>query len=111
MARSFRSALTGRLREAQAVATEAALTGAPVDEVGEARAERRSRLPRRQLIIGAAAVAGMAATPWRARAVDAPRIVIVGAGLAGLSPAPTSSGRQGAWPRPSTSGRTPWAGG
>jgi monoamine oxidase len=84
MAKSFRSPLTRMLREAHAVAGEAALRGAPIDEIGEERAERRSMLPRRQLLAGAAVAAGLAAAPYRTRAKDAPRIVIVGAGLAGL---------------------------
>jgi monoamine oxidase len=77
------------LREAQAVAVESAMRGAPVDEVGEERAERRSSLPRRQVLVGAAAAAGLAAAPYRTRAAGAPRIVIVGAGLAGLRCAQT----------------------
>ncbi|MEO8926432.1 MAG: NAD(P)/FAD-dependent oxidoreductase [Caulobacteraceae bacterium] len=85
MARSFHSPLTGMLREAQAACAEAAARGAPMDEITGERAERASNLPRRQLLIGAAAVGTLAAAPRRARAVGAPRIVIVGAGLAGLS--------------------------
>jgi monoamine oxidase len=88
MARSFHSPLTRKLREAQAACEEAQATGAPIDEISDIRAERRARLDRRDVLAGAAAI-GLGAAAWprrvRARAKDAPRIVIVGAGLAGLA--------------------------
>jgi monoamine oxidase len=71
------------LREAHAACAEADATGAPIDEVTVWRAERRAALPRRTVLTGAAAA--MAAPMRRARAAKAPTVVIVGAGLAGLS--------------------------
>jgi monoamine oxidase len=85
MARSFHSPLTAVLREAQAACAQAEASGAPIDEISDRRARARGSPPRRALLIGALAATGLAAAPRRARAVGGPRIVIVGAGLAGLS--------------------------
>lgn len=81
MKRSHHAPLTARLREAHAAATESHATGAPIDEITAIRAERRAILPRRALLLGAAA---LAAAPRPARA-NTPTAVIVGAGLAGLT--------------------------
>ncbi len=86
MARSLHSPLTAVLREAQAACGEADASGAPIDEISDMRAQTSRSQPRRDLLIGALAATGLAAAPRRAgRARGAPRIVIVGAGLAGLS--------------------------
>jgi monoamine oxidase len=73
------------LREAQAACAEAEALGAPIDEVTNLRAKRRRSLPRRELLTGAVAATALTAVPRRAVAADGPKIVIVGAGLAGLS--------------------------
>ncbi|HEX2393589.1 MAG TPA: NAD(P)/FAD-dependent oxidoreductase [Solirubrobacterales bacterium] len=79
-----RTSLAGRLGEAAAVAREAALREAPVGEVlGE-----RSGLRRRELIAGGAGLAAAAMLGGRiprALAASAPRIAVVGGGLAGLT--------------------------
>ena len=88
MTRSYRSPLTRMLREAQTACDEAQVTGAPIDEISDIRAERGTLIHRREVLGGVAAIgAGAAIAPWSVRAStrDAPRIVIVGAGLAGLS--------------------------
>ncbi len=78
-----RTPLAARLREAASVAAEAAERGTSTTEVLEGRAELR----RRELLAGGAglAVAGALSRLPQARAACSPRIVIVGAGLAGLS--------------------------
>jgi monoamine oxidase len=83
MARSYHAPLTARLREAHSAATESHATGAPIDEIIATRAHRRATLPRRELILGAAALTA-APRPTRA-ATNSPTVVIVGAGLAGLT--------------------------
>ena len=82
MKQTLHAPLSRLLREVQAACTEAAATGTPVDEVVEIRAARRARLPRRTVLL-----AGAAATlrPRAARADAEPRVVIIGAGLAGLA--------------------------
>ncbi len=88
MTRSYRSPLTRMLREAQAACEEAQVTGAPIDEVSDIRAGRQALIHRREVLGGVAAIgAATAISPWRARAntKGAPRIVVVGAGLAGMS--------------------------
>ena len=85
MARSFHSPISGVLREAQAACAEAERLAAPIDEVSDMRAERRRSLPRREVLTGAVAAAALTAAPPRARAANGPKVVIVGAGLAGLS--------------------------
>jgi monoamine oxidase len=97
MRRSFHSPLTGMLREAHAAGDEAAATGLPIDEVIAIRAERFAAARARQADIGldrrgflkqaSAAGIGLAALLPRAGiglAASPPRVVIVGAGLAGL---------------------------
>ncbi len=82
-----RTPLAGKLTEAAAVAAEAAERGTPVDQVLE---ERAGRLRRRELIAGGAGLAAAAMLGGRlssARAAGAPRIVVVGGGLAGLTSA------------------------
>ncbi len=85
MARSFHSPLTRMMREAQAACAEAEALRAPIDEVTGIRAERRLSAPRRALLTGAAAATALAVVPRRVRADAGPKIIIVGAGLAGLS--------------------------
>jgi monoamine oxidase len=79
-----RTSLAGRLGEAAALAREAALRDAPAEEVlGE-----RAGLRRRELIAGGAGLAAAAMLGGRiprALAANAPRIAIVGGGLAGLT--------------------------
>jgi monoamine oxidase len=76
--------LTGALRRAHSAYLAASQTGIPVDEIAEMRAQ--PTLPRGAFLAGAgAALAATAAWPLRAVAGSAPRVVIVGAGLAGLT--------------------------
>lgn len=80
-----RTPLARRLGEAAAVASEAAARDVPA---GEVLAERETLLRRREVIAGGAglAVAAMLSGPLpRALAASAPRIVVVGGGLAGLT--------------------------
>ena len=80
-----RTPLARRLGEAASVAAEAATQGTSVDEVLEGRAQG---LRRRELLAGGAglAAAAMLSGPLsRAIAASAPRIVVVGGGLAGLT--------------------------
>jgi monoamine oxidase len=73
------------LREAHAACTEAAETGAPIDEVADWRS---ARLPRRQVLMSAGAAAlGLGRSGGGG--ANAPRVIIVGAGLAGLACART----------------------
>ena len=85
MSRSFHNPLTRMLREAQAACEQSKSLGAPIDEVTEMRSMARAAVPRRQLLVGAMAATAMTTMPRRARAALGPRVVIVGAGLAGLS--------------------------
>jgi monoamine oxidase len=80
-----RTPLARRLGEAASIASEAAARDVPS---GEVIAERETRLRRREVIAGGAglAVAAMLSRPLpRALAATAPRIVVVGGGLAGLT--------------------------
>jgi monoamine oxidase len=80
-----RTPLATMLRQAASVASEASARGISTDQV---LAERSTGLTRRELIAGGAglAVAGALARPVSfANAATAPRIAIVGAGLAGLT--------------------------
>jgi monoamine oxidase len=74
------------LREAHAACAESADTGVPIDEITAIRAERSStrREFLRQAGTMAATVIAAGATSRLAFAGNAPRIVIVGGGLAGL---------------------------
>ncbi len=77
------------MREAAAACRESAVTGMPIDEVTDLRAERARELTRRRFLQGAGiTLAATAATrfsrPIVANAGAQPRIVIVGAGLAGI---------------------------
>lgn len=85
MKRSFRSRLTAMLREAHAASEEAA-RGMPIDEVTEMRAERSVR--RREFLRGGVPIVAAGALTSALRPVRAaktqPRVVIVGAGLAGI---------------------------
>jgi monoamine oxidase len=92
------SPATAALRRLFAAHAESERTGVPVDEVQERTrlaARQRSGLSRRAFLGGATATAGMLAWPATAEAADtrgagspahrgAPRILVVGAGLAGL---------------------------
>jgi monoamine oxidase len=96
--RSARSAGIGGARAMFAAHAEAERRGMPLDELLGAHAQMRARLApeepsytRRQLLAGAAALAGgaaLGAVPGQSRAQglsrSAPRIAVVGAGLAGL---------------------------
>ena len=78
------SPLTGALRRIHAAYLSAAQTGIPVDEIVEMPAP--PTLPRGSFVAGAgAALAAAAAWPLRSAAATAPKVVIVGAGLAGLT--------------------------
>jgi monoamine oxidase len=80
-----RTPLARRLGEAAAVASEAAARDVTA---GEVLVERETRLRRREVLAGGAglAVAAMLSGPLpRALAASAPRIVVVGGGLAGLT--------------------------
>ena len=90
MKRSFHSRLTKMLREAHAACNEAAVRGMPIAEITDLRRERaghertRREFLRATASLAAAAAAGM---PRPARAAGRNsnlRIVIVGAGLAGI---------------------------
>ena len=73
------------LREADASVREARLTGAPLDEVAPMRA---GRMPtRRQIVAGIVAGAATMLLPRKSFAIGQPRVVIVGAGIAGLAAA------------------------
>ncbi|MDP9276638.1 MAG: FAD-dependent oxidoreductase [Actinomycetota bacterium] len=77
--------LASRLREAASVASEATARGTSTDRV---LAERAGRLTRRELLAGGAGLAVVGALGSRlpeANAATAPRIVVVGGGLAGLT--------------------------
>jgi len=81
-----RTPLARRLGEAASIASQAALQDAPAAE--KAIAAGAGRLRRRELLAGGAGLAVAAALGGRlSRAIagNAPRIVIVGAGLAGLT--------------------------
>ena len=63
-------------------------TGIPVDELRDLRAEERTRRgpSRRRFLAGAAAAAGVAALPGRARAASGePTVAIIGGGIGGLT--------------------------
>jgi monoamine oxidase len=80
-----RTPLASRLGEAASVASEAGVRGTSVDEVLE---DRAGRLRRRELLAGGAGLAMAAMLGGRlsrAIAASAPRIVVVGGGLAGLT--------------------------
>src|SRR5215211_7369191 len=80
-----RTPLTSRLGEAASLVAESVERDIPVDQV---RAERARRLTRRDVLAGGAglAVAGtLAGRVAMANAATAPRIAIVGGGLAGLT--------------------------
>jgi len=84
MKQTLHAPLSRLLREVHAACTEATATGAPVDEVVEIRADRRARLPRRSVLVGGA-TATASFRPRAAHAIAGPRVVIIGAGLAGLA--------------------------
>lgn len=80
-----RSHLTDLLRRIHAAHAESTALGVPVDEVYEAQSQRQA-LTRGQFLLGAAAASGaLAAGPLRAFAKSAPRVIIVGGGLAGTT--------------------------
>jgi monoamine oxidase len=80
------SPLTRLMRELFAVHSEAERLGISVDDVHERRAERMTRgtFIRRAAVAGAGAATAGAWAPRAGTAATTPRIVIVGAGLAGL---------------------------
>jgi monoamine oxidase len=84
MKQTLHAPLSRLLREVQAACTEAAASGAPIDEITQLRAERHAYLPRRAVLLGAPAAAATF-RPRAARADAGPRVVIIGAGLAGLA--------------------------
>jgi monoamine oxidase len=99
MRRSFHSPLTAMIREAHAASAQAEASGAPIGEVTQQRAElSQAAVSRRDFARTGAAVSGIAvsgiavsgfAAPRPAgrpgaRAASQPRIVIIGAGAAGL---------------------------
>ncbi len=80
-----RTPLASRLHEAASVASEATARGTSTDQV---LAERAGRLTRRELIAGGAGLVVVGALGSRlpeVNAATAPRIVVVGGGLAGLT--------------------------
>jgi monoamine oxidase len=80
-----RTPLASRLRDAARAASREL---DPVDSAGEGRAARGGHLSRREVLAGGAGLAAAAALGARlpiARAAAAPRIAVVGAGLAGLT--------------------------
>jgi monoamine oxidase len=80
-----RTPLARKLRDAASVVSEAAARGSSVDEVLE---DHAGGLRRRELLVGGAGLtmAAMLSRPLsRAIAAGAPRIVVVGGGLAGLT--------------------------
>ncbi|WP_441249567.1 flavin monoamine oxidase family protein [Kitasatospora sp. McL0602] len=86
-----RSGLPEPLRALFATHAEARRRAMPVAEVAGERAERAERVLSRRRLLGTAGAVAAAATvpagllaPTRATAATAPRVVIVGAGLAGL---------------------------
>src|SRR6202008_5048452 len=88
--RPYRSHLTRMFREAQAVCAEARITGMPIDEVTEIRAERakKARETRREFLHtagkAAAALAASSFIPLRIRGQGKlGKVVIVGGGVAG----------------------------
>src|SRR5579862_164422 len=85
MRRSFRSPLSAMLREACETSREARLTGAPPGEVSAMRSERAGLVRRRTFLAGAAGVAAGIALPARSLSIGQPRVVIVGAWVAGLT--------------------------
>jgi len=84
-----RTQLFGWLQQAASVAAEAATRNVPADQVIAERAERRvSRRDMLKLAGATGLAAGVSALGGRpAGAADGPRIVVVGAGLAGLTSA------------------------
>ncbi len=80
MKRSRHSPLSHLLRRVHATCGESAATGIPVDEL----LAMQNAVPRRAVLLGAGAAAA-AASVRPARAASSPSVVIVGAGLAGLS--------------------------
>lgn len=85
-----RTSLAGKLVQAAAVAAESARRGAPVEQILEERARRH--LSRRSFLgrtaaLGALGFSGvtMPGMLSAARSVTSPRVVVVGAGLAGLT--------------------------
>src|ERR1700730_17088333 len=84
-----RSHLTDLLRRIHAAHADRSVRGVPADEIYEEQSQRRS-LSRAQFLGAAAAFGGAfavdrAAWPLSALAKSAPRVVIVGGGLAGVS--------------------------
>ncbi len=79
-----RSHITDGLRRAHAAYLAAAATSQPVDEISELQVQARQS--RRAFLAGAgAAIAASTLRPAQAFAGSAPRVVIVGAGLGGLT--------------------------
>ena len=85
-----RTPLYALLRRAARIARASLHTPQPVDELHEFARERRTDLRRRRLLQGAGAglvLAGCAQAPPRARVPAGEEVVVVGAGIAGLTAA------------------------
>ncbi len=81
-----RTPFAQQLKESFSIATEAEIRRVSVDQVMRERSERH--VSRREFLrLGSAAAGAIALRPWapRVNAATAPRIVVVGAGLAGLT--------------------------
>jgi monoamine oxidase len=79
-----RTPLGNLLQEAASIAGESAKRDVSVNRVLDERITRRELL-RRGAILGLAGSAALALSPVRVRAATAPRIAVIGAGLAGLT--------------------------
>jgi monoamine oxidase len=79
-----RTPLGNLLQEAASIAGESSTRDVPVERVLDERITRRELL-RRGAILGVAGTAALALPSARVRAATAPRIAVIGAGLAGLT--------------------------
>jgi monoamine oxidase len=85
MRRSYRSPLTRMLREAREACCEARALGAPIGEITAVRAERAAASQNRRRFLAGAAASTLTFLPRQSLAQEAPRVVIVGGGIAGLN--------------------------
>src|SRR3990172_4640458 len=80
-----RTTLANRLQDAASIAKEAAIRNVPTGQVLE---ERASQVTRRDFIkLSSAALAALTFQPLMRASAAAPKIAVVGAGLAGLTAA------------------------